>query len=133
MDKGKINIDGVSLRLFVTDIKRKFAVTDSANSGRVQSYRMHRDIIGTFYNYSMAVEPDKNYPDDYDTFYDIISSPEESHVMVFPYGQETLEMEVYITQGEDSVRIDTSAVAGKKNRWSGLSIECTAMEPKRRP
>ena len=32
MDKGKINIDGVSLRLFVTDIKRKFAVTDSANS-----------------------------------------------------------------------------------------------------
>ena len=76
MDKGKINIDGVSLRLFVTDIKRKFAVTDSANSGRVQSYRMHRDIIGTFYNYSMAVEPDKNYPDDYDTFYDIISSPE---------------------------------------------------------
>ena len=53
--------------------------------------------------------------------------------MIFPYGQETLEMEVYITQGEDSVRIDTSAEDGKKNRWSGLSIECTAMEPKRRP
>ena len=62
-----------------------------------------------------------------------LEKTEHVETTVFPYGQETLEMEVYITQGEDSVRIDTSAEAGKKNRWSGLSIECTAMEPKRRP
>ena len=50
MDNTVFTIDGLNLRLWVTELKRSFAVTDTENSGRVQSYRMHRDIIGTFYN-----------------------------------------------------------------------------------
>ena len=130
---GVFQIDGVDLRLTVTELKRSFAVTDSENSGRVQSMRMHRDIIGTFYNYTMSIDAARSNPDDYDTFYQIISSPTESHRMVFPYNQETLEFDAYVTSGEDSLKINKNAADGHKNHWTGLSITFTAMEPQRRP
>lgn len=129
---GVFTIDGVNLRLWVTELKRSFSVTDTENSGRVQSYRMHRDIIGTFYNYSITVEPDESNPADYDTFYQIISSPEQSHDLVFPYGQETMEFEAYVTSGEDSLKINNDNEDGRKNQWSGLTIDFIAMEPQRR-
>ena len=129
---GVFTIDGVNLRLWVKSLKRTFAVTDTENSARVQSYRMHRDIIGTFYNYTLEIDAERSNPADYDTFYEIISSPTESHNMVFPYGQETLSFEAYVTSGEDSLRINLKAQDGHKNHWSGLSITFTAMEPQRR-
>lgn len=126
-------IDGVDLRLVVTELKRSFSVADTENSGRTQSYKMHRDIIGTFYNYKMSIDSSRSNPADYDTFYQIISSPTESHRMVFPYNQETLEFEAYVTSGEDRLKINKNAPEGQKNRWTGLSVEFTAMEPQRRP
>ena len=130
---GVFTIDGVDLRFWVTEVKRSFSVTDTENSGRVQSYRMHRDIIGTFYNYTISVDADRSNPADYDTFYQIISSPSEYHTIVFPYGQGTLKFEAYVTSGEDSLRINQNAPNGERNRWTGLSVTFTAMEPQRRP
>lgn len=94
---------------------------------------MHRDIIGTFYNYTLKIDPERSNPADYDTFYEIISSPTESHELEFPYGQETLSFSAYVTSGEDGLRINQKAPDGQKNRWSGLSVTFTAMEPQRRP
>ena len=34
-------------------LERSFAVTDTEQSGRTLDYAMDRDIIGTFYNYTM--------------------------------------------------------------------------------
>ena len=65
MDNTVFTIDGLNLRLWVTELKRSFAVTDTENSGRVQSYRMHRDIIGTFYNYTLKIDPERSNPADY--------------------------------------------------------------------
>ena len=101
---GVFTIDGVNLRLWVKSLKRNFSVADSENSGRLQSYRMHRDIIGTFYNYTLDIDAERSNPADYDTFYEIISAPVESHNMVFPYGQATKEFEAYITSGDDDYR-----------------------------
>lgn len=129
---GVFTIDGVSLRLWVTSLKRKFEVLDTQNSGRVQSFRMYRDIGGTFYNYTLEIDPDKSNRADYDTFYEIVSSPVESHIMVFPYAQKTLEFEAYVTNGEDNLKIREEG--GKQvNKWDGLSLNFIAMEPQRRP
>lgn len=129
---GVFSIDGLDLRLWVTDLERGFAVTDTDQSGRVQSGRMHRDIIGTYYNYTLTVDPDKSNRADYDTFYEIVSSPTESHTVIFPYGQKTLEFEAYITSGKDKARIEING-NDKINKWSALSIDFVAMEPQRRP
>lgn len=129
---GVFIIDGLSLRLWVTSLKRKFEVLDTQNSGRVQSLRMYRDIGGTFYNYTLEIDPDKSNRADYDTFYEIVSAPIESHVLIFPYAQETLEFEAYVTNGEDNLKIREEG--GKQvNKWSGLSLNFIAMEPQRRP
>jgi len=129
---GVFTIDGVGLRLWVTGLKRSFAVTDSENSGRLQNYEMYRDVIGTFYNYTLTVEPDSDYITDYDTFYDIISAPTAFHDLVFPYGQVTLEFKAYVTSGDDDYK---AMIQGNTqvNKYSGLSVQFIAKEPQRRP
>lgn len=129
---GVFTIDGVDLRLFVINLKRKFEVLDTQNSGRVQSLRMYRDIGGTFYNYTLEIDPEKSNRADYDTFYEIVSSPVESHIMTFPYAQDTLTFEAYVTNGEDNLKIREEN--GKQvNKWDGMSLNFIAMEPQRRP
>ena len=129
---GVFTIDGLNLRLWVTGLKRKFSVTDSPNSGRVQSQEMYRDITGTFYNYTMTIEPDRSNRADYDQFFEIVSAPVESHIMVFPYGQETLEFKAYVTGGEDNLKMEKDSDGNTINKWSGLSLDFVAMAPQRR-
>ena len=129
---GVFEIDGMNFRLWVIELKRDFQILDTENSGRTQSYEMHRDIVGTFYNYTLKIDAEKSNRADYDTFYDIVSAPVKSHQIVFPYGQTTLEMEVYVTSGEDGLHI-VKTEDGQVNEWSGLSLKFTAMKPKRRP
>lgn len=128
MRENIFSIDGVELRVNVMKLERGFSVTDTENSGRTQDFSMHRDVAGTFYNYTLEIEPEAAYRADYDTFYSIVSAPVESHRMVLPYNQETLEFKAYVTQGKDSLK----RISGK-NLWSGLSVYFVAMEPQRRP
>ena len=53
-------------------LERSFAVTDTEQSGRTLDYAMDRDIIGTFYNYTMKIYPRMNDLASYDAFYSII-------------------------------------------------------------
>lgn len=123
-------LDGVAYDVEVGELERSFAVTDTEQSGRTLDYTMDRDIIGTFYNYSMVVYPKICDLASYDAFYNIISDPNySSHEMTFPYGQETLTFKAYVSQGKDKLRIRKG-----QNIWGaeGLSLNFTAMEPQRR-
>lgn len=122
-------MDGKEYNLWVTDLEREAQVTDTENSGRTNDYAMHRDIIGTFYNYVMTIRPHGEDVTDYDTFYEQITAPVESHDMVFPYGQETLSFKAYITSAKDKLIIRNG-----KNLWGrdGVSLNFIAMEPQRR-
>lgn len=126
-------IDGVDLRLMVTGVKRSFAVTDSEHSGRVKSNEMFRDVIGTFYNYTLTAEPDPSYREDYDTFYDIISSPTPFHAMTFPFGQGTLSFTAYVTSGDDNLTLEKDDDGKTIVTYSGLSVQFIAKSPQRRP
>lgn len=129
---GVFTIDGMDYRVHAVDLKRNFNVADSEHSGRVMDYGMHRDVIGTFYGYSLAVEPDPSYREDYYRFYDVVSAPVDFHIMVFPYNKETLEFRAYVNKGEDKLTIREEN--GRQiNRWSGLTLEFIAQEPQRRP
>jgi len=127
MSKKVFTIDGVAFDLSVISLKRKFSVTDTENSGRTTDMAMHRDIGGTFYNYEMQIERSRLDTDSYDQFYDIISTPVESHDLTFPYNQETLSFKAYVTNGEDTLMIRKGT-----NYWSGLTVNFVAMEPQRR-
>ena len=67
MRESIFSIDGVELRVNVIKLERGFSVTDTENSGRTQDFSMHRDVAGTFYNYTLEVERSRNTGRTYDT------------------------------------------------------------------
>ena len=115
-----ITMDGVPYRLRVKlgTLRRSFRIEESERSGMVKSGEEFRDIIGTYYDYAMDVEPDPAAPEDYDAFFEAISAPVEAHTVTLPYGQETLTYQAMVSAGEDKKRDKVAGVT----RWTGLTV-----------
>lgn len=118
-------MDGVSYNVLVSKMTRKFSVLDTDQSGRTLSGQMYRDIIGTYYNYSMVVEPVPGDQASMDSFWDAVSQPVESHYCVFPYNQSTLTQRMYVTSGEQDIIEKTDS----GTRWGAVSLNYIAMAP----
>lgn len=119
-------MDGISYNVSVTALNRKFSVMDTDKSGRTQDGRMYRDIIGTFYNYTMTVSERNGDAAALESFWAAISDPTRvSHICTFPYGQRTLTQEMYVTSGDQPLeRMDKDG-----NHWGELSVNFIAMNP----
>lgn len=123
-------VDGVEYDVNVMKLSRKAKVTDTDNSGRTLDGVMHRDIIGTYYNYTLEVQAKDGKHQDYDRLYDVVSAPQDSHDFVILYGQETLSFKAYVTTAEDSmIRRDDVNLWGYEDT---LKLDFVAMEPQRR-
>lgn len=109
-------------------LTRSFQVLDGDNAGRTLSGKMGRDIIGTFYNYEIHIEPESGHRADYDALYQVLSDPaKDSHLIIMPYGQETLSFQAYVTGGQDTLLRQRNGT----NYWKGLTVQFIAMEPQR--
>lgn len=130
MKRFVFTVDGVEYRnIHVLSVKRSFAVLDGENAGRTMDGAMQRDVIGTYYNYAMEIDPLDSDPAEYDALYEVLSAPENSHEVTFPYGRGVLTFQAYVANGEDEL----FDAAGSGNRWDSLSINFVAMRPQRRP
>lgn len=123
---GVFVMDGIDYNVNVMKLERSFEVSDSDSSGRTKDWVMHRDVVGTFYNYTMEIEMKDYDLEEYTRFYEAISSPIASHSMTFPYNGTTLSFEAYCSKGKDSLQIRQG-----KNIWSGLSVNFIAMQPQK--
>lgn len=125
-----ITIDGrdYNIRIKYETLRRAFEIAEGQNSGTSIDGKFIRDIIGTRYDYQIDVEPDPSDPSDYDDFYELISSPVDSHEVSFPFGQETITFRAAVESGEDTY----FGVIGCKRRWTGLSIVFRALSPQRK-
>lgn len=126
-----IVMDGVTYRLRVRyeTLGRNFHLDDGENADYMLSGLYQRDLLGTYYDYTMEVEPDPRYPEDYDSFFEAISAPVPSHTLTLPYGQSTMTFQAMVTEGSDLYR---GQVAGRR-RWGGLQVQFTAQKPQREP
>lgn len=131
MAQSFFKVDGKYYNVGVSELKRSASVLDGENAGRVKSGAMIRDIIGTYYNYTVTLDPRNLSDGEYDSLYQTLTAPVDSHDVVFPYGQSTLSFKAYVSGAEDTL-VKTDDVTGK-NLWSGLSITFTAMKPQRLP
>lgn len=130
MRKSVFTVDGVEYpNIHVTNLKRSFSVLDGDNAGRTMDGAMHRDIIGTYFNYSVEIDPDDSDPDEYDALYEVLSSPVDSHTVSFPYGRSVLTFEAYVANGEDEL----FSLYNDFGRWHNFTINFVAMNPQRRP
>lgn len=127
------SVDGDEYRgLVITNIQQNFEVLDGENAGRTKSGRMKRDVVGVYYNYSMTFAPNAT-PDSkaqFDKLFNILSSPDDSHMITMPHNQSTLTFEAYITSGERTLLLHTPQGG---NQWGEMSISFIAMDPQRRP
>jgi len=128
MNKG-LTLDGVFYKLHVSSLKRHFQVLDGENAERADAGNIIRDVIGTYYNYSMTIENAVDTRSDYDAFYEEISAPVESHILTVPYAQGTMTFEAYVTAGEDNLEL----MDEDGTDWNGLTVQFIACEPKRVP
>ena len=122
------SVDGRTFNVITSSIQRKASILDGENAGRMLSGRMQRDIIGTYYNYTLSIDPRLLSLADYDALYELLTAPVDSHRLVVPYGQGTLSFEAYISNAEDTLL----QMAKGKNLWEGLKLNFVAMEPQRR-
>lgn len=125
-------VDGVAYDLVhVAEVKRAFSILDGPNTGRAMTGEMRRDIIGTYYNYTLYLEPDSSAASraQYDALYEVLSAPVASHLIKVPYGQDCLLYEAYVTSGEDQLILREYG----RSRWGGTSVNFVAMAPKRVP
>lgn len=124
------SLDGVEYPgILVVSLKRGFQVADGENVGRTLDGGMARDLIGTYYNYSLELDSSEASLEEYDALYEVLSAPEDSHALVVPYAQETMLFDAYVTNGEDEL----VSMESSRNKWEGLSINFIAMAPQRRP
>ena len=122
-----VTLDNVQykVRVKIRSLNRSFRIEESERSGAVKSGDYFRDIIGTYYDYEMEVEPDPSAPEDYDAFYEMISAPVESHSVVVPYGQGTMTYDAMVSTGDDTKRDKINGVT----RWTGLKVKFSAKKP----
>ena len=123
------SIDGIYFNVFIPEdgIERNFAIVDTDDAGRVITGAMERDIVGTFYNYTVKLNTNFLSFTEYDELYEILSAPVDYHTLILPYAQSTLRFKAYITSGKDVLK----RISSKGNHWKQLSVNFIAMEPER--
>lgn len=122
-------IDGVNYNVKVMSIKRSAAVLDGENTQRMSDGDMFRDVIGTFYNYTVTVEAKNLTYAQYDLLYETLTAPVDFHNIVLPYGQSTISFQAYCTGAEDMLM----GIEGNLKKWGVLSFTFIAKQPARVP
>lgn len=127
--KPVFTVDGRSYNVTVPagGLKRSGKVMDGDKAGRLQTGRMERDIIGTYYNYSLQIDTKNLDVTEYDDLFQALSAPVDYHTVTLPYGQSTLTFEAYVSNVDDVLKL----MQDNRNLWGGLSFNFVAMEPQR--
>ncbi len=122
-------VDGIAYDVIVPEngLKRKGSVLDGEKAGRLLSGSMERDIIGTYYNYTLQIETNRLNPAAYDALFEVLTAPVDYHMVSFPYGQDTLTFRAYVSNVEDTLKIIQNGV----RYWGDVSVNFVAMDPAR--
>lgn len=110
-------------------LTRTANITDGQNAGRSQGGAMIRDIVGTFISYSMEIETKNLNVTEYDELVSTLRQPVKQVLLSIVDGQEMLTFFAYITKVEDSLQ----DIWRGFNRWGGLKLTFTPMEPQISP
>lgn len=121
-----ITIDNNSYDVGIIKITRR-ATQDIDKLGTTMDLRKHYDIKGTYYDYEVELATYKMQLAEYDSLYEILTTPQESHIVTLPYGQSTLTFEARVSVASDS--LIKSFTAFKK--WSSLKVTFEALTPQK--
>lgn len=121
-----ITIDNNSYDVGIIKITRK-ATQDIDKLGTTMDLRKHYDIKGTYYDYEVELATYKMQLAEYDSLYEILTTPQESHIVTLPYGQSTLTFEARVSVASDSLIKSFTAL----KKWSSLKVTFEALTPQK--
>ena len=102
-------------------LKRSFRIPDGQNAGNMLSGDYERDLVGTYYDYDLVITTSDLTDNEYDTLFEVLSAPVNSHVVEMPYGMSSLTFEAMIESGGDElIPMDDGTW------WGNLSVSIRA-------
>ena len=119
-----LQIDGVEYQVAVIGLQRTGDILDlSAN--RTEDGELHREVIGTFYNYQLGIIAPNN-PQLYEDIWWKLTEPVASHSVQLPY--QTTAFDGYFSSVKDGVKLikPDGTIIG-----TGISFKLTATRPSR--
>ena len=119
-------MDGETYNVQVMSLKRSFDIKEAIAAKYTQSGDIYRDLVGTYYNYTITVRERNGDREALDAFWNAISSPVTSHDCVFPYNQSTLSQRMYVKSGSQ----DISRLYEDGATWKDITVQFIAKEPK---
>jgi len=127
--KSLFKVDGKAFSgIGVESLKRSFRIPDGKNAGDMLSGDYERDIIGTYYDYTLRISIADFPANEYDVLYEILSAPVNSHIVEMPYGKnKTMTYEAMIETGEDELSVMNTDFS----EWADLSVAFRAKKPQR--
>ena len=118
-------IDGVTYKVHIIKMERKGDILDFT-AKRLQNGGLKRDIIGTYYNFTLEIGIVNNQ-ELYDQLWWVLTAPVASHQIQLPNQPEPFEG--YFGSCKDNIELVTED--GYKAK--GLSFNIVATWPARRP
>lgn len=121
-----ITIDSTTFDVGIIRITRKASMkVDSI--GTTMDLCKHYDVQGTYFDYEVEIATSHMNVSDYDSLYELLTEPVESHTVTLPYGQSTLTFEARTTLANDRL---ISKFGGIK-KWGTLKITFEALTPQK--
>ena len=120
-----IIIDGVEYPVKIATLKRRADILDKY-AYRSEDGHLHREVIGTYYNYDLQIGIEHNRTL-YNTLFEVLSNPVASHSVTLPH--DGVKFDGYFSSIQDEVLlVDDEGAA-----YKGLSCKLTAMIPRKIP
>lgn len=119
-----IIIDGTEYRVAIVSMQRKGDILD-LTATRTEDGVLHREVIGTFYNYSMNILAPTD-PELYEAIWWKLTEPIASHTVQLPYQPSSFKG--YFSSCQDDIKLVTP---DGKYIGQGISCNLTATRPSR--
>lgn len=117
-------IDDVEYPVAIVSLKRKGDILDKT-ANRTEDGDLHREVIGTYYNYTMEIRPG-NDTELYNRLFWVLTEPVPYHRVILP--NETEEVKMYFGSVQDEVRfIDDKGTT----YYSNLTCNLVCKQPRR--
>lgn len=120
----RIIIDGTEYNVAITSLKRKADILDKS-AHRSEDGELHREVIGTYYNYTLAIGivGDEQL---YNELFEKLSEPVAYHEVILPH--DNIQFKGYFSSVQDEVVRLTETGA----KFKGLTCNLIAKSPRKR-
>lgn len=99
-----IKIDDKTYEVPIVELQRKGDILD-LTANRTEDGVLHRDVIGTYYNYTLTIGVINN-PDLYNELWDVLTAPVASHWIELPHDH--VRFEGYFGSCKDNIALVTN-------------------------